>query len=176
MEIWEAVSSMREFEDFKVIKADVPEYDGTVHENLLSLCRDNVCGRYGTNWGCPPGFSEDVETLYSQYSYVLILRRMFCLDVKDQEVVDAASIEMQRKVRMFITELRSNGIDCRGFADGGCKYCGVCSYPDECRYPEAMMGSVSALGLDLKSYLAGIGECFSFTGTCLTLYALVFVK
>lgn len=176
MEIWEAVASMKAFEDFKVVKGDVPDFNESDYVSLRSLCKENVCGRYGTNWGCPPGFSDDIPALLSRYSYVLILRRVFCLDVKDPDVVDAASEEMQRKVRMFVTELQSNGLECRGFSSGGCRYCGVCSYPSPCRYPEAMIASVSGLGIDMKTYLATVGEAFSFSDTCITLYGLIFVE
>lgn len=176
MEAWEAALSQSMFDDYVVKKTDVPAYESESALRFANLCKENLCGRYGTNWGCPPGFSEDVPAMISEHSFALMVRRTFCLDVKDREVVEAASSEMQRIVRLMVAELRSNGLECRGFTDGGCKYCGECSYPDPCRFPEVKTASVSALGIDLKSYLESIGESFSFSDDCMTLYGIILVK
>ena len=118
----------------------------------------------------------DPEELYSSSDYALLVRRTFCLDIKDRELVKATTLEMQKIVRMMVIALRSNGIECMGFADGGCQYCGVCAMPEPCRFPDMFVPSISALGLEMKTYMESIGEEFSFSDDCLTLYGLIFVK
>ncbi|MBQ8179561.1 MAG: hypothetical protein IJ026_03840 [Candidatus Methanomethylophilaceae archaeon] len=175
MEKWRAALSTKLFEDYTIRVGPVPTYDPENHVVCRSKCEENLCGCYGTNWACPPGFSMDIADLYGRTDYVLVVHRTFCLDVQDQEVVEATCHEMQKIVRIMSRELRSNGLDCMGFADGGCKYCGVCAYPEPCRFPDMMTPSVSSLGLDLKDYLGSMGEPFYFSDTCMTLYGLIFI-
>ena len=176
MDSWKTILSGREFEDYVVKRVPVPAYNEESCIECLRLCRENLCGSYNTNWGCPPAIDIDPEELYDDSDYALLVRRTFCLDVKDREVVDATAQEMQKIVRMMVVALRSNGVECMGFADGGCRYCGVCAMPDPCRFPDMFVPSVSALGLDMKTYMEGIGETFSFSDDCLTMYGLIFVK
>ena len=176
METWEAILSGREFEDYIIRRAEVPRFSAETRRQCLELCMENKCGSYNTNWGCPPAIDIDPEGLYGQSEYVLIVRRTFCLDVKDRELLEATGTEMQKIVRMMVVALRSNGIECMGFSDGGCHYCGVCAMPDPCRFPDMFVPSISALGLDLGSYLSSIGEKFSFSDECVTMYGLIFVK
>lgn len=176
MDNWETILSGREFEDYIIKKTPVPVFDRDDFGHFRQLCAENKCGMYDTNWGCPPAVDVDPEKLYAQTDYVVMIRRMFCLDVKDSEILDDITLEMQRIVRMAVMTLRSNGIDCLGFADGGCRYCGVCAMPDPCRFPDMFVPSLSALGLDLKKYFGGFGERFSFSDGCVTMYGLIFVK
>ena len=176
MEDWEAVLSVRAFEDYTVRKIRVPEFKEEDAVFCLDRCRENLCGKYGTNWGCPPGVDIDPQALYESSSCALLVNRTFCLDIKDEEILDATNMEMQKIVRMMVVELRSNNIDCLGFADGGCRYCGVCAYPEACRFPEMLIPSVSSLGIDMKSYLNGEGIPFTFSDTCVTLYGLIFLR
>lgn len=176
MDEWKTILSVREFEDYSVERVPLPEYSHTSHVECLNLCQQNLCGRYGTNWGCPPAMKVRPEELYASSDYALLVRRTFCLDVKDREVVDATALEMQRVVRMMVTALRSNGVDCMGFADGGCQYCGVCAMPDPCRFPDMFVPSISALGISMKDYMGAIGEPFSFSDDCITMYGLIFIR
>lgn len=176
MEAWEAVLSVRAFEDYTVRGIRVPEYNEDDRITCLGRCEENLCGNYGTNWGCPPDMDIDPEELYNSSSDVLLVSRTFCLDVKDKDVLEATGLEMQKIVRMMVVDLRSNNMDCLGFADGACRYCGVCAYPEPCRFPEMVIPSISSLGLDMKSYLNGQGIPFAFSDTCVTLYGLIFLR
>ena len=176
MEAWEAVLSVRAFEDYTVRKVRVPEFREDDRIVCLDRCRENLCGNYGTNWGCPPDIDIDPQVLYESSSCALLVNRTFCLDIKDEELLDATNLEMQKIIRMMVVELRSNNIDCLGFADGGCRYCGVCAYPEPCRFPEMLIPSVSSLGIDMKSYLNEQGIPFAFSDTCVTLYGLIFLR
>lgn len=176
MEAWEAVLSVRAFEDYTVRKVRVPEFREDDRIVCLDRCRENLCGNYSTNWGCPPDIDIDPQALYKSSSCALLVNRTFCLDIKDEELLDATNLEMQKIIRMMVVELRSNNIDCLGFADGGCRYCGVCAYPEPCRFPEMLIPSVSSLGIDMKSYLNEQGIPFAFSDTCVTLYGLIFLR
>jgi len=176
MEAWENIATMREFEDYKIRKGPVPEYDEDSYNLAFSRCKENKCGTYDTNWGCNPGAKRDVAAFYETVEHAIIMSREFEADYHDKELLASITESMQRGVRKMILELRNNGIDCEGFLDGPCLYCGKCAYPDPCRFPEMKTPSVSTLGIDLKKYFEGIGETFSFQEGRITLYGFIFVK
>ena len=154
MEAWEAVLSVRAFEDYTVRKVRVPEFREDDRIVCLDRCRENLCGNYGTNWGCPPDIDIDPQALYESSSCALLVNRTFCLDIKDEELLDATNLEMQKIIRMMVVELRSK----------------------PCRFPEMLSPSVSSLGIDMKSYLNEQGIPFAFSDTCVTLYGLIFLR
>ena len=176
MEVWQSIASLREFEDYIVVKAPVPEYNEDSYQLAYGYCKENKCGSFDTNWGCNPGAKRDVPEFYSTIDYVLIIRRTFDVSVDDKEMIETITDDMQRTVRKMIKDLDDNGLSCEGFLDGPCKYCGKCAYPEPCRFPEMKVASVSTLGIDLKNYFASVGIDFEFKKDSITLYGLVFIK
>ena len=174
MEPWQVVLSVKTYEDYTVRQVDLPVYNEIEYGSCIGKCRE--CEERGRTWACPPNMDIDPQSLYDSCKYALLVRRTFCLDVKNDELVDATSAEMQRIVRMMVTDLRSNKVDCMGFADGGCRYCGVCACPEPCRFPDMLIRSISSLGIDMKEYLSRFGIEFSFAEKCYTLYGLIFVR
>lgn len=165
-----------EFGDYDVLEGDVPAYDPDTVKECMGLCSQNLCGSYGKNWGCPPGHTTHMDALAGRFDRTLVLKRTFMTDPKDSGRVKGYGKDMQDAVRLAVIRLRSSGIECTGFADGGCSYCGVCAYPEPCRFPDMLIPSVSALGVDLGGYLATLGEGFSFRDDRLTLYGLILYR
>ncbi len=176
MEKWEEVSSRDEFENLVFLKGPVPKDDEEFRIEMLGKCKENLCGCYNTNWGCPPGACNDPKGLYSRTSFVLVAKRIYELDVEDKSLTEKATREMQDNCRYFLISLMKEGVKCTAFTDGPCKYCGVCAYPNPCRYPEMRMASASSLGLDIGKYLEKLGEKFEFNHDRMTLYALFFIQ
>ena len=58
------------------------------------------------------------------------------------------AVRLRDTVRSIMIMLHSHGIECRGFADGGCGYCGICAGYEACRYPAMMIRPVSELYSD----------------------------
>jgi predicted metal-binding protein len=177
MEAWKAVASMPEFEGYTIVKAPVPEYHEESYQLSLKCCMDNKCGHYDTNWGCNPGAKMDVQRYYEDKDYVIIMYREFPIeDKKDEEAIKTISDDIHRRVRKMVLELRDNGVQCDGFVDGPCDYCGVCAYPEPCRFPEMKIPSVSTLGIGLRRYFDSIGISFAFEDGKVTLYGFIFVR
>ena len=175
MEAWEVVSSLKGFEDYRFRKVPVARYDENSYNVAFQLCMENKCGKYNTNWGCNPAAKRDVPDFLSKQDYVILVSRTFQVDPKDKELIEEISDDLHRTFRRIIQELRSNNVDCDGFLDGPCGYCGVCAYPEPCRYPDMCIPSISTLGLNLKDWFTSFGEEFSFKEDEITLYGFVFV-
>lgn len=165
-----------DLDGFSVRETGLPAYDEDMVIRCQSLCKDNLCRKYGTNWACPPGFSEHMDSLSEQYDSTLLLSRTFACDPRDRDAVEECNSVMKATLRSVVEHLRSAGIECRGFSDGGCDLCQTCAYPDPCRFPDRVMPSVSAIGIDMGAYLESVGERFEFRDDSVTFYFLVFIK
>ena len=165
-----------DLDGFSVRETGLPAYDEDMVIRCQSLCRDNLCGKYGTNWACPPGFSEHMDSLSEQYDSALLLSRTFACDPHDKDAVEECNTGMKAMLRSVVEHLRAAGIGCRGFSDGGCDLCQTCAYPGPCRFPDRVMPSVSAVGIDMGAYLESVGERFEFRDDRVTFYFLVFIK
>ena len=173
---WTDAMRDMDLDGFSVRETGLPAYDEDMVIRCQSLCKDNLCGKYGTNWACPPGFSEHMDSLSEQYDSTLLLSRTFACDPRDRDAVEECNSVMKATLRSVVEHLRSAGIGCRGFSDGGCDLCQTCAYPDPCRFPDRVMPSVSAIGIDMGAYLESVGERFEFRDDSVTFYFLVFIK
>ena len=163
------------FADYELIGAPVPVRDTESEIRCRTLCETNECGDYGRTWACPPGFAGNLDDYKGRFTKVAIMRRAFDVNVNDRERLTEISRKVQDDVRQAAVLIRGSGIDCKGFADGGCTYCGVCAYPEPCRFPEMLVPSVSSLGIDMGDFLKSIGEELEFREDRITLYGLLFL-
>ena len=175
MEAWENIASLKEFEDYRIRKGPVPIFDQASYNLSFQRCSENKCGCFGTNWACNPGAKMDVQEYYRGIDYVIVMSRTFEISPKDFDALKDINPDMQRAVRRMVILLRDNGVECDGFLDGPCLYCGECAYPEPCRFPEMRTPSLSTLGIGLKGYFERMGETFSFEDDRVTLYGFVFV-
>ncbi len=176
MEDWRISDPNMIPEGWSITYADPP---GFVSDELMrcqTLCAKNECGRYGTNWGCAPGWDTHMDVLGERFDSAILLEKRFDVDPSDKDEVRKASLELSRTLRAITASMRSEGLDCIGFAGGECDYCGVCAYPEKCRFPEQLVPSISALGIDLGNYLSGLGKGFCFEKDSLALYGLVLFR
>lgn len=161
---------------WSVSVVDPPEYCEDDAVRCLDSCAQNLCKCYGTSWSCPPGWTERLDSLLDRFDSAVLLDKRFDIDPKDESAMDRAGSELKTVMRRMYIVMRGAGIDCMGFADGRCDYCGVCSYPEPCRFPEQLIPSISATGTDLGKYLGRLGKGFSFDDGHVTLYGLLLYR
>lgn len=166
---WNVLLNEDAFPDYKIRETAIPVIDSDSKIMCLSNCKENLCGHYDTNWGCPPGFTMKREM--TEYRSSVLVSREYAFE-RDRDPSNMMS-EMQETIRNMVLMLRRNGIECDGIADGGCRYCGVCAYPEPCRFPDMLIPSVSALGIDMGRFLADCGEEFSFEEGKATMYGII---
>lgn len=161
------------FSGYSIREVPLPEYEPDTVERCLGLCRQNACGKYGTNWACPPGFDEHMDSLSERYSSAILVSRTLECDPRDAGKVEEFNETVKSALREMVSLLRSAGIDCRGFADGGCGLCQTCAYPEPCVRPDDILPSVSGLGVDMGRYLESVGEDFAFRDDAVTFYGII---
>ena len=114
--------------------------DLRVREEARKMCEANTCGRYGTNWGCPPGCGDIAEfeaKIKASESFTVFETVMELEDEFDFETMMEAAETHSSRMPEFAAEIREIMPDCLIMAAGGCAVCPECTYPDApCRFPE----------------------------------------
>ena len=176
MERWKQALTGCVLDGYTVRETALPAYDGPTVLKCVKLCEENLCGKYGTNWACPPGFDEHMDTLSRDYDSAILMSRTFPCDPKDRETVEGFNSLMKAAMRRAITALRGAGFSCRGLADGGCDLCAECAYPEPCRHPDLLLPSISVVGNDMSSYLATVGERFGLRDDAGQFYGVILLS
>ena len=173
MTAWREACQEAEAQGWVVSEVPLPTYLEEDVLKCLDSCKQNICGTYGKNWACAPGWKDKMDTLGKRFTSCLLMEKRYDVDVRDKEAVKKAADEFQNIVRRTVLSMRAAGYDCLGFADGACGYCGECAYPEPCRFPEQLVPSVSAAGINMSRYFESFGKEFSFGDGYYTHYGVI---
>jgi len=115
------------------------------------MCKNNMCGRYGKNYMCPPhiGEPEDLKNEALSYETVILIQTVYPLedsyDVEGMNEGGEVHAENIKKTREYI---ENNLVFDKMLAlgAGGCGLCPKCGAADgvPCRFPGEAMSSVEA--------------------------------
>lgn len=124
-------------------------------EDAAKYCRQNKCGRYGTNWTCPPAAGDFAEIMekYLKFKKTLVYSAVYTLeDSFDIEGMDKARKSNMRLCDNIIKSLLAEGKAFSVLKSGSCAKCKKCSYPDNpCRYSDIAFPSMEAAGVDVAA-------------------------
>ncbi len=109
------------------------------------LCKENVCGKYGVNYACPPdcGTVKEMAARIRRYRRALVLQTMW-------EIADPLSDETKpakRRHNRMTQALRERlDVPCLMVGAGGCDLCAPCALPagEPCRFPDKRFSCLSA--------------------------------
>jgi len=123
----------------------------TFHQELRGMCAMNRCGKYGTNWGCPPGCGEmdalanAVRSFSRGVVYQLVGRLEDSFDFEGMMASEKIFYQMTRGLR---EALAKENLPSLVLGAGTCRECEKCTYPQEpCRFPDKKHTSVEACGI-----------------------------
>jgi len=179
-DVWKRMSAdpVTEGYFFKII--GLPSPNAASMKECRKLCVQNLCGEYGTTWGCPPGAGTEEECLQAVgcFSGAAVLIKEFSkIDLKDNDLIERLGSAHQEVCRRFCNELRREGYRAQALTNGGCRYCGECTYPDDpCRFPDQRVPSMSAYGIMMDKYMGSNNIDFQFRDDGMTLYGLILYK
>lgn len=124
--------------------ADIP-----VDASFRVYCEENLCGKYGVNYSCPPdcGTPEQMQERLLSKKRALVLQTIWQLDdYGDSKAIKAAKAEHNAAAIRLAKRLRAAGVD--GFLVGasGCSLCEPCALTRHlpCRFPELQYSCMSA--------------------------------
>ena len=143
--------------------AILPVSDIQFSESFRNLCEMNSCGKFKTNWMCPPavGPYEELKNQVLAFEKGLVIQTVYQLeDSFDFEgMMNAINIHDQ-VFRRILDQVKK-----KQFADpilplnaGVCRFCETCTYPDkDCLYPDEALASVEAYGIDVTALVTACG-------------------
>jgi predicted metal-binding protein len=137
-------------------------------EEFRKLCEQNSCGKYETNWMCPPAIEsfEEVKAKVLQFSEGVIIQSVYKLeDSFDFEGMVKAGEIHEKIFRSILEYIQLNLPDSNVLAlnVGDCKVCKKCTYQDEekCRFPDKAVASVESYCIDVNALLGSCGLAYN---------------
>lgn len=145
---WEEMTSMAAEEGFAAAVVtdtkDIP-FD----PSFRPLCAENLCGKYGVNYSCPPdcGTPDEMRARIQAHRHALVLQTIWEIaDYSDSKAIKAAKKEHNAATLRLLGRLRR--ADVPGFPVGasGCALCETCAITEKkpCRYPDLYYSCMSA--------------------------------
>ena len=111
-----------------------------LHPEVRAACKADRCGRYGTNWSCPPGCGalEECAVRVRPYTKGIIVQTIGILeDEFDGEGMAAAADRHAQSFHRLAGQLRTHFPAMLPMGTGSCSNCETCTYPHSpCRSPE----------------------------------------
>lgn len=143
-EEWIALARSLGFEQAQIIETkDIP-----ITPEFRKYCEDNLCGKFGVNYSCPPdcGTTDEMRARLCSKRYALVLKTIWDIDFRDASLVKQNKGAHNRLIRQLIKELPQELQGGIMVAASGCSLCEVCTIVDglPCRFPEQMASCVSA--------------------------------
>ncbi len=113
------------------------------------LCEENLCGKFGVNYSCPPdcGSPEQMRERLLSKKHALVLQTIWEIaDYGDNKAIKEAKGAHNAATIRLAKRLRAEG--CEGFLVGasGCSLCDPCELVEyrPCRFPEFQYSCMSA--------------------------------
>ncbi len=131
--------------------AVIPSAKIEFSREMVKGCEVNYCGRYNTNWTCPPAAGDVavLEKRYKSYNSALVFTTIHKLeDQFDIEGMDKARTEHLRVEKLLLDKTGRESVN--WLSAGSCNICEKCTYPDlPCRFPHLARPSLEACGINV---------------------------
>lgn len=118
-------------------------------DSFRVYCQENLCGKYGVNYSCPPdcGSPEEMRRRITARKRALVLQTIWEIsDYTDNKAIKEAKASHNAAALRLAKRLR--GENCPGFVVGasGCALCNPCALVkgEPCRFPEQQYSCMSA--------------------------------
>lgn len=110
------------------------------------LCEENLCGKYGVNYACPPdcGTVEEMRQKALRWPRALVMQSMWDIeDPLDDGLIKPAKGQHNRLTRELITQVGEPGLM---IGASGCSLCTPCAITEgkPCRFPDLQYSCMSA--------------------------------
>ena len=110
------------------------------------LCEENLCGKYGVNYACPPdcGTVDEMRRRVLRWRRALVMQTMWDIeDPLDEELIKPAKTQHNRLTRTLIDRFGQPGLM---IGASGCNLCNPCAIVENqpCRFPDKSFSCMSA--------------------------------
>ena len=158
---------------------EIPVSSLVLQEDLQEYCKKNVCGRYNSNYTCPPaiGESKDLINILQSYKSVIVFQNIYPLeDSFDYEGMVSAGKKHKDITLKIAEKLQDQNI--LVLTAGGCSLCKTCGIitNEPCRSPKQALSSLEAYGVNV-SQISNVSDLKYINGVnTVTYFSGVFIK
>ena len=136
-------------------KAAVIDTDKIVFDEAFRpYCAENLCGKYGVNYSCPPdcGTPAEMEKRVREHKHALVLQSICDVDPADGAAVKAAKAVHNAAALRLMKKLREEGHDGFTIGSSGCALCNPCAITEgnPCNFPDLQYSCMSAFCVYVK--------------------------
>lgn len=131
-----------------------------------AACTANQCGKYNTNWACPPGAGE-VSALIARarrYARGLVIQSVWPLsDAFDFDGMMAGETQHNTLFRQAVALARTRASGLLALSAGACSLCETCTFPhgEPCRLPDQAIASLEAYCIDVTALVDTAGLAYN---------------
>ena len=144
--------------------AVIPVSDIKTDVYFRTLCENNLCGRYGKCWTCPPAAGDINELIEKirEFKYAFVYQTVSELedsfDIEGMTEAAARHNELMQTLHSVYSEENIGG-KALHLGAGGCHVCERCSKMDDqpCRYPEKAISSLETYGINVSELAKSCG-------------------
>lgn len=159
----------------------IPTSDLAFNPDFVQYCQENTCGKYGTNYSCPPlcGTPDSLIAKACNYQYALVISNVSTVnDPCSSEGIAFAKHENDtiiEQMRRFFVSKRIPYMMARA---NYCDYCKVCAAVNDkpCIHPDIASISLSAFCVDLTHLATTCDMAFNHGDNTLTLFSIIFFQ
>lgn len=141
-------------------------------------CEENLCGKYGANYSCPPdcGTPEELHRQLLAERQVLVVEKIWEINgYEDKEGIRCSKRSTNAAVLRLMEKIRQAGY--QGFCTGynGCPLCDPCNRVENqpCKYPDKRISCMSAYCVDVAELASRCGLPFAWDTHKLHLFGMV---
>lgn len=125
-------------------------------------CATNQCGKYGSNWACPPGVGtpEDLAARARRFTRGLVIQTVWPLtDAFDLEGMMDAAARHNALFRRVAARVAAHLTPTLALSAGACELCNSCTYTrgEPCCLPDQAIASLEAYCIDVAALLDAAG-------------------
>ena len=157
--------------------AFVPTKDIVVDYKFRKFCEDNVCGKYGANYSCPPdcGTVEEVHKKLLSKDTALVLQMICEADWKNRDELFSARNALNMAVLAVADKMAEKGKKVIPLGYSGCPLCSPCRRTQNlpCAFPDRKISCVSAYCVDVAKLTQQCGFEFEWSDTKMYLLGMV---
>ena len=131
-------------------------------EAFRPYCKENLCGKYGVNYSCPPdcGSPETMKKRVLEHRHALVLQSIWPIsDYKDAEAIKKAKGQHNAAGLRLMKRLREEGHQGFMIGSSGCSLCNPCSITEgkPCKFPDLKFSCISAFCIHARKLSESAG-------------------
>jgi len=156
----------------------LPPEQVPVDAKFRKYCEENLCGKYGANYSCPPdcGTVEELHQSILAEEKVLIVQTLWDMEgYEDKSAIQKSKQTHNAMVLRLKDKMEQQGLI--GFCSGynGCPLCSPCKRTtnDPCVHPELRISCMSAYCIDVAELASRCNLAFAWSPNNLHLFGMI---